>query len=60
MRYAMLVCVLGLFVAGPLAVAQPVADAEESSDLLALLIAIGLVVVIAVGSFMSSRRGHQD
>ena len=40
--------------------AQPVADAKEAPTWLAAVLAILIVVVVALGSFMGSRRGHQD
>ena len=40
--------------------AQPVAETKPANDWLAPIVAVFLVVIIAVGSFMGSRRGHQD
>ena len=40
--------------------AQPVSDTKPANDWLAPIVAVFLVVILAVGSFMGSRRGHQD
>ncbi len=40
--------------------AQPVADAKDNNDWLAAIAAVFLVVLLALGSFVGSRRGHQD
>ncbi|MEM9883637.1 MAG: hypothetical protein AAF800_12045 [Planctomycetota bacterium] len=61
MRFpARILGVIGLTLAALPAAAQPVAEAQESGGWLAFMVMIGLVVLIAIGSFMSSRRGHQD
>lgn len=49
-----------LFTAAPATLAQPVADAKPAAGWLAFMVMIGLMILIAIASFMSSRRGHQD
>ncbi|MEM6459667.1 MAG: hypothetical protein AAF710_09795 [Planctomycetota bacterium] len=61
MRFpARILGVIGLTLAVLPASAQPVAEAQDAPGWLAFMVMIGLVVLIAIGSFMSSRRGHQD
>jgi uncharacterized membrane protein len=59
MRRLALGLLLVLFTAGP-ALAQPVADAKETPTWLAAVLAVLILVLLAIGSFMGSRRGHQD
>lgn len=40
--------------------AQPVSDAKEEQAWLGLVAAIVLALIVAIVSFMSPRRGHQD
>ena len=46
--------------AAALAQREDVGDASETSTWLAMVVAIGLVIFVAIGTFMSPRRGHQD
>lgn len=48
------------FTAAPAALSQPIADAKPVPGWLAYMGMILLIILIAIGSFMSSRRGHQD
>ncbi|MEM8739673.1 MAG: hypothetical protein AAGG38_14515 [Planctomycetota bacterium] len=57
--FGLLIAWGGVVLMGP-AVGQPIDDAESGAAWLGPLVAIGLVVLIIIGSFMSSRRGHQD
>ena len=59
MRRTTLSALTLLLAAGP-AVAQPVEKAPDASPWLAVVAAIFLVLLVCIGSFMSSRRGHQD
>lgn len=60
MRSPVLALLTIILAAAPAALAQPVDDAKPVAGWLAFMVMIGLLIVIAVGSFMSSRRGHQD
>ena len=40
--------------------AQEIADAKANNDWFAAIVAVLMVVVLAMGSFIGSRRGHQD
>ncbi|MEM1108894.1 MAG: hypothetical protein AAGH99_09420 [Planctomycetota bacterium] len=51
---ALLICVPAA------AFGQPVAEAKPVPGWLAFMVMVGLLIVIAIASFMSSRRGHQD
>jgi uncharacterized membrane protein len=42
------------------AAAQPVAEAQDSGAWLAAVLAVLLLLIVLIGSFMGSRRGHQD
>ena len=60
LRHA-LVCSLSLLpAAAALAQREDVQEAKETSTWVAMVVAIGLVIVVAIGTFMSPRRGHQD
>ena len=43
-----------------LAPAQEVAKAAEKSEWLSLVVGFGLVVIVGVGAFLGSKRGHLD
>ncbi len=60
MRTIALTLLTLVFTAAPAALAQPVAEAKPVAGWLAFMVMIVLLIVIAIGSFMSSRRGHQD
>ncbi|MEM1027874.1 MAG: hypothetical protein AAGJ38_07300 [Planctomycetota bacterium] len=60
MRSLVLALMLLLLTAAPTAWAQPVEEAKPVAGWLAFMVMIVLLIVIAVASFMSSRRGHQD
>lgn len=49
-----------LALTGTPAMAQEVAKAPETQRWVTVALAILLVLCVAVGSFMSSKRGHQD
>ena len=59
MRTAILLTALLTLATHPLS-AQPVEPANSSNAWLGYIVAIGCVVVVIAGSFMSSRRTHQD
>lgn len=60
MRSLVLTLLTLVFTAAPAALAQPVAEAKPTAGWLAFMVMIVLLIAIAIGSFMSSRRGHQD
>jgi len=60
MRSFVLALLTLVFTAVPAAIAQPVAEAKPVAGWLAFMVMIVLLIVIALGSFMSPRRGHQD
>ena len=46
--------------AAALAQREDVGEAKETNTWIAMVVAIGLVICVAIGTFMSPRRGHQD
>lgn len=60
MRSLVLALLTLVLTAAPAVMAQPVEEAKPVAGWLAFMVMIVLLIVIAVGSFMSSRRGHQD
>ncbi len=44
----------------PLALAQPVSDARAGQSWIGLVVAIVLAIAVAIVSFLSPKRGHQD
>lgn len=43
-----------------LAPAQEVAKAADKSEWLSVVVGVGLVVLVGVGTFLGSKRGHLD
>ncbi|MEM9419817.1 MAG: hypothetical protein AAGA25_12325 [Planctomycetota bacterium] len=60
MRSLALALLTFIVTAAPPVMAQPVAEAKPVAGWLAFMVMIVLLIIIAVASFMSSRRGHQD
>ncbi|MBB6429085.1 hypothetical protein [Algisphaera agarilytica] len=60
MRSLALALLALIVTAAPSAMAQPVAEAKPVANWLSFMVMIVLLIIVAIASFMSSRRGHQD
>jgi len=49
-----------VLLASPAWAIEKAGEPPESGGWIAMIIAIVLMIAVCVGSFMSSRRGHQD